>query len=96
MAREFSQKFYQSKEWKSTRKAFIASVHGLCFKCRKSGSIVHHIKHLTPNNIDDAYITLGWDNLMFLCIECHNSIHAGSQPIRQDVYFNDVGQLVKR
>ncbi|WP_270638697.1 HNH endonuclease [Megamonas funiformis] len=53
--------------------------------------IVHHKVPLTPKNIDDPYITCGWDNLMLLCIECHNKIHSKE---RRRMLFDDNGNLI--
>ena len=96
LAKDFAKSFYNSKGWKSTRKSYIDSVFGLCETCRKPGHIVHHKKHITLVTIDDPYITLSHDNLMYLCLECHNSQHAGQQSIREDVMFTVDGQLIEK
>jgi 5-methylcytosine-specific restriction enzyme A len=57
---------------------------------------VHHMILLTPNNIHDPNVTLNHDNLMALCKECHNSVHGNGKPIRDDVMFDDDGQLIQR
>jgi hypothetical protein len=74
MAQEFAKAFYNSKAWKECREGFIQSVFGLCKnfnKCHRHGIIVHHTERLTRENINDPYITLNWDKLEYLCIECH-------------------------
>ncbi len=73
--------FYKSQAWKNTRKAYAASVGGLCERCRANGlivagEIVHHKTHLTPFNIHDESITLNPDNLMLVCRDCHAKEHA--------------------
>ena len=93
MAQEFSQKFYQSKAWRACRKAYIASVFGLCEKCQAPGHILHHKKHLTPRNINDPWITLGWWNLEFLCQDCHNRAH-GNAVTAEGLKFDNAGNLV--
>ena len=49
------------------------------YKCTRCGSAadleVHHIKHLTPANINDASVTLNDANLITLCRECHFREH---------------------
>lgn len=40
-----------------------------------NSSTVHHIKELTPMNIDDSSISINPDNLVTLCNRCHNLIH---------------------
>jgi 5-methylcytosine-specific restriction endonuclease McrA len=96
MAREFSDKFYHSKKWKDTRKLFIANRNsidgGMCQRCKKDiGYIVHHKIELNETNINDPYISLGLDNLMWLCHTCHNEIH-GIEPKRYE--FDDDGNII--
>lgn len=76
----FNDPFYVSQEWIQCRKAYAKSVGGLCERCKEkglitAGEIVHHKRHLTPNNITDPNITLNWDNLMLVCRNCHAEIH---------------------
>lgn len=100
MAREFSKTFYNSKAWLECRTGYIASVLGLCEDCRERGKaipgyIVHHKIELTPNNIHDINITLNWDNLRYLCLDCHNRVN-NPDVTREDVMFNEYGELVKK
>jgi len=88
MAKEFAKQFYNSSAWKHTSKAYAASRFFLCEKCGHQGYIVHHIKHLSPANINDPEIALAWGNLMYLCLECHNRIH-GKQNERKILFDND-------
>ena len=80
MAKEYSRKFYNSKEWRRTSKAYAQSKNGVCERCIKEGIvkpyvIVHHKKHITQKNIGNNEITLSWDNLEALCMDCHNMEH---------------------
>ena len=80
MARDFAESFYHSSAWKKCRKAYIqyrqAVDGGICERCGKQlGKIIHHKIHLTPDNIDDPDISLSFDNLIYVCHECHNIIH---------------------
>ena len=95
MAKEFARKFYNSTRWRKCAKAFAQSKMFVCEMCHNQTPekidgdqryIVHHKIPLTPN-----YIACGWDNLMFLCLECHNKIH--SKEHRQMV-FDDDGNLI--
>lgn len=43
--------------------------------CYNPAEEVHHIKELTPENINDVNISLNLDNLICLCYECHKKIH---------------------
>lgn len=48
------------------------------------GDQVHHKKHLTPKNINDPEITLNWDNLELLCLDCHRKEHDKGHRYRVD------------
>jgi len=39
------------------------------------GLIVHHKIHLDPSNINNPDITLNWDRMEYLCLDCHNNEH---------------------
>ena len=72
--------FYKTKAWKDCRKAYAKSVGGLCEHCYAkgritAGEIVHHVIHLSPQNMHDPQITLNWDNLVLLCRDCHGNEH---------------------
>lgn len=97
MAKEFAKKFYKSKEWIKCRDGFIKSVYGLCNRCGNSGLIVHHKEILTPNNINDPNVSLNWDKLEYLCLDCHNKEHMGKykEVIREGLKFNENGEVVK-
>ena len=102
MAKEWAKAFYKSKEWKECRAAYIQSVNGLCERCLKKGIvnpgyIVHHKIHLTPENINNSEITLNWDNLEYVCKECHDKEHFIQEPevTRKGLRFNEFGELVK-
>ena len=101
MAQDFSRSFYKSKAWQQTRKAYIDEVNGLCERCKAKGLytpgyIVHHKVKLTPRNINDPDITLNWDNLEYLCTECHNDEHLPSKPTADGLMFDEEGRLMQR
>lgn len=80
MAKDFSKKFYNSKEWQAARSAYIAERigidGGLCERCHKElGKIVHHKVTLNAVNINDADVTLNKCRLEYLCKECHDEEH---------------------
>jgi len=93
--REFARDLYQSKAWKAVRDAYMASKHGLCERCHNAAQIVHHRKHLTPNNIKDINITLNWNNLECLCRECHAQEHEGVSPCEDGLRFDESGNVVR-
>lgn len=100
---EQANRFYKSKAWKETRKAYIESVNGLCERCLakriiNTGYIVHHKEHINAENINDPSITLNFNNLEYLCLECHNKEHGvgnSGEVLRDGLIFNDNGELVQ-
>ena len=88
MAKEWTNGFYTSKEWRKTRDAYYRIQCGRCERCMAEvlagarrvedinpGIIVHHKKELTPENINDPAAALSFDNLELLCDEHHNRQH---------------------
>ena len=76
----YAEKFYKSTAWQECRTAYAKSVGGLCERCMKkgifsAGEIVHHMKEINPQNINDPMITLDWNNLELVCRDCHADIH---------------------
>lgn len=101
MAREFAKTFYNSPAWKRCRKLYRQSVNGLCERCLAQGhtvpgDIVHHKVELSPANINDTKITLGWSNLELVCIDCHNKEHMTKHGNTADgLMFDEDGNLVQ-
>ena len=102
MAKEWAKKFYASKEWKECRAAYIDLVDGLCERCLEKGKvnpgyIVHHQTYLTPENINDPEVTLNFDELEYLCKQCHDEEHgvgASGEVTRKGLNFNIHGELI--
>ena len=72
--------FYKTAAWLKCRDGYIKHVGGLCERCLARGLIVpgyivHHKCYLNAENITDPSITLNWDNLEYLCHDCHNKEH---------------------
>ena len=80
-----------------------------CTMCGGADALeVHHIKHLSPENINDAMVTLNDANLTTLCRDCHFKVHErdkvfGSQQYAEkhsagdcdaDFRFDENGYLV--
>ena len=89
--------FYQSPAWTRCRKAYIASVGGICERCAamgilNAGRVVHHKVHLTEQNCTNPDIAYGFDNLMLLCQSCHEEVHRG----KKTYSFDADGRLVER
>lgn len=96
MAREFAKKFYNSKQWKKCREAFKESKFHICERCQGVGEEVHHKIYLSPDNINDPYITLSFENLELLCQSCHSKEHMSKYDVvREDVMFDSNGNLVR-
>ena len=96
MAQEFAKKFYKSKAWLKCRDGFIKSVYGLCNRCGKPGYIVHHKEVLTPANINNPYVTLNWNKLEYLCLDCHNKEHNSKySSVQCGLRFDDEGNLIE-
>lgn len=79
-SRRFADPFYSSHVWERCRKAYAQKMI-YCERCLKAGRVVpgehvHHKVRLTPENIRDPSITLNFDNLELLCVQCHLEEHA--------------------
>lgn len=106
MSRGFSKAFYNSKEWQRCREYVLRRDNYLCVKCGRPAEEVHHIIHLTPQNIGDVSVTLNPDNLICLCRECHFKEHrldklsglkSREKPASGEEYeFDESGYLVKK
>lgn len=86
-------RFYRSDRWKIARAIKIAQAEGCCEKCGGLGTEVHHIIHLTPQNVSDPSVSVNQENLMLLCNDCHNKVH-GRFESKKDYYFDENGDLI--
>lgn len=95
MAKDWAKKFYDSKVWKDTRDSIMAEYFGICQRCKEQAAeIVHHIIWLNPNNINNPEITLGRDNLIPVCRECHAIIHERKSATVEGLMFDKEGNIV--
>lgn len=94
MAKEYAKSFYNSSAWKKCRNGFMKSKNYICERCGGTAYIVHHKKHITPSNINDMNITLNWDNLQALCLDCHNVVHGNGEATIKGVSFDEKGDLI--
>ena len=83
--------FYKTAAWVSCRDAYAKSKGGLCERCLsrgiyRSGVIVHHKIHLTPDTIKDPNVSLNWNNLQLLCRDCHAIVHKPSRRYKVDAF----------
>lgn len=95
MAKDYARSFYDSKAWKNAQAAYMASQNYVCERCGNAARIVHHIKYITPANINDVHITLDWANLEALCMDCHNAEHISGEICIEGTAFNSNGDLIK-
>lgn len=72
---------YNTKEWKALRKAYFMA-NPLCERCLENGKITagQHVHHKDSfMNYEDEQkrivVALDWNNLMTVCVECHEEIH---------------------
>ena len=108
MARDFARAFYHSKAWKTAREAYMSTTvassdgricpPGMCERCFERGrlvpaEIVHHIQHLSPENIGDPEVSLSFSNLMRVCRDCHAEIHYPSDYTAR-VSFDENGRVI--
>ena len=109
MARDFARAFYHSKAWKTAREAYMSSTTtssdgricppGMCERCFERGrlvpaEIVHHIQHLSPENIGDPEVSLSFGNLMRVCRDCHAELHYPDQSYTPRVSFDENGRVI--
>ena len=93
MARDFAESFYHSTRWKKLQRQIKARAYGLCEICGKPGLIVHHKIILTPDNINNPFISLNPDLLMYVCLDCHNHIHGDTE--QRKAIFDADGNLIE-
>ena len=70
---------------------------GMCERCFARGEyvpakLVHHIVHVSPENVDDPHVTLSFDNFQRLCQDCHAAVHSSAPESR--VTFDENGNVV--
>lgn len=104
MARAFAKQFYKSRQWQDVREYVLMRDSKLCVRCGAPAEEVHHIIHLTPDNIHDDRVALNPDNLASLCRDCHFREHAEDKINGQmrakglpeyEYTFDESGQLIK-
>ena len=97
MAKEFAKQFYKSQAWQDCRIAYSKSVGGLCEDCIEKGiytpgKVVHHKTSLTPENILNPDISLGWNNLRLVCQDCHAKEH--KKKAERRYFIDEAGNIL--
>lgn len=82
--------FYNSAKWRRVSAAYMASKMYLCERCGRPAIICHHRKYLDGHNVSDPEISLSFDNLEALCLDCHNREHFHSSSTAR---FDNVGNV---
>jgi 5-methylcytosine-specific restriction endonuclease McrA len=93
--KDYAKKFYTGKAWRDTQAAYMVSQQYVCERCGNMARVVHHKNYITPQNIHDPAITLDWENLEALCMDCHNAEHGSAPVCAKGLRFDRNGNLVK-
>lgn len=98
-------KFYNSPPWRRLARSYAASKGWRCEVCDNKylnykkpiyrQLHCHHKIELTDENLSDPNISLNADNLILLCIHCHNKAHAGTAVLGEGLYFDENGMVKK-
>ena len=88
---DYAKTFYKSKTWQSCRASYLKQARGLCEVCLRRGlytpaDTVHHIIHITPQNINDPSVTLNFSNLLAVCRDCHAEQHRTKRRYKVDKF----------
>ena len=94
MAQDYAKPFYNSKKWIKCRDGFMTSKNYVCEICGGVAVICHHVEPITPANVNDPNVTLNWDLLMAVCVECHNRLH-GASAVAEGLMFDADGNLIQ-
>lgn len=97
--RSIDESFYNSKRWRKVAAAYKKHCGGVCERCRalgiyKPAEIVHHKTHLNQENVRDAAVAYGFQNLECLCLDCHNLEHFGKKAERRRYEINKDGKIL--
>lgn len=95
MAQDWAVSFYNSKAWIDCRNGYMQSKYYVCEVCKGTAVICHHKEWLTPMTIDNPNITLNWELLQAVCLDCHNRIHGNNNITVEGLIFDDEGNLKK-
>ena len=65
--------FYRSKDWRLTSEKYRVDRGHRCERC---GDVATDVHHVLPIQIPEGWaMRLDPENLMLLCVRCHNEIH---------------------
>ena len=88
-------RFYHSPQWKKVSRAYMQTHNYVCERCGGVGTVCHHRRYLTPLNVKDYSVSLNFENLECLCMDCHNKEHfAHNSDCTRKVVFDTEGNVV--
>ena len=97
MAKDFAKAFYKSALWRDTREYILKRDRFKCVDCGLLATEVHHIKELTPDNINDEKVSVNPANLVSLCYDCHRKRHRKhNNSCGNDYVFDSNGNVLPR
>lgn len=82
--------FYNSRSWRRVSAAYMSSQAYICERCGKPATICHHKTYLNGTNVNDPTISLNFNNLEALCLDCHNAEHGQQHSV---TLFNGDGTI---
>lgn len=74
-----SESGHSTIKWETARKAALARDEERCRRCLRSATDVHHRKPKGIGGTSDEERAFGLANLVSLCRECHNRVHANPE-----------------
>jgi 5-methylcytosine-specific restriction protein A len=104
MNRDRQNSFYNSRSWRKCAKTYAESKQNLCERCFdkgivKSYYIVHHKIYLTNETINNPDVSMNFENLEILCLDCHNLEHGicatKKELVRTGLEFDEKGNLIQ-
>lgn len=91
-------RFYDSRAWIRARDYCMKRNFYKCALCGGRAVHVHHVIELTDENYTNPDISLNQENLIPVCLDCHNKLHerfgSGSPAVRDGFGFDADGNLI--
>lgn len=88
--------FYSSAAWLQFSSMIREQRFHICELCgRPNAAEVHHLIHLTKENVNTPAVSLNADNVMLLCKHCHYSVHARGKYRARRSFFDAFGNIEK-
>lgn len=75
---------------------YVSGINDYLPKDKRLRYIVHHKEYLNETNFTNDEVSLDWNNLELLCIDCHNEEHKSNSPTRKGLMFDEMGNLIEK